>query len=159
MSSEIIQNVAYDIIMMIFNMSTSYFHKISFHYFEDLFNDKFYLRLRLIPILIRPCLQSSIRCSNFMFISSIWLVFYKFPALGRGPKKKRGVRRVGKKKKKSEHTFSSHFFEECTLINLKRKWGSGCGLWSGYGKPIQNCRPPKTVKSNQQPNQMCQKHH
>jgi hypothetical protein len=28
-SSEIIQ------IMMIFNMSTSYFHKFSFHYFED----------------------------------------------------------------------------------------------------------------------------
>jgi hypothetical protein len=25
------------IIMMIFNMSTSYFHKISFHYFEDYF--------------------------------------------------------------------------------------------------------------------------
>jgi len=23
------------IIMMIFNMSTSYFHKVSFHYFED----------------------------------------------------------------------------------------------------------------------------
>jgi hypothetical protein len=34
MSSEIIQNVA-TIIMMIFNMSASYFHKISFHYFED----------------------------------------------------------------------------------------------------------------------------
>jgi hypothetical protein len=31
MNSEIIQNVAYDKIMMIFNMSTSYFHKISFH--------------------------------------------------------------------------------------------------------------------------------
>jgi len=29
-------------IMMIFNMSTSYFHKISFHYFED------YLMMRLI---------------------------------------------------------------------------------------------------------------
>jgi hypothetical protein len=29
----IIQSVAYDIIMMIFNISTSYFHKISFHYF------------------------------------------------------------------------------------------------------------------------------
>jgi hypothetical protein len=35
MSSEIIQNVAYDKIMMIFNMSTSNFYKISFHYFED----------------------------------------------------------------------------------------------------------------------------
>ncbi len=35
MSSEIIQNVAYDKIMMIFNMSTLYFHKFSFHYFED----------------------------------------------------------------------------------------------------------------------------
>jgi hypothetical protein len=36
MSSEIILNIiACDKIMMIFNMSTSYFHKISFHYFED----------------------------------------------------------------------------------------------------------------------------
>jgi hypothetical protein len=35
MSSEIIHNVAYDKILMIFKMSTSYFHKISFHYFED----------------------------------------------------------------------------------------------------------------------------
>jgi len=36
MTSEIMQSVAYDmIISMIFNMSTSYFHKISFHYFED----------------------------------------------------------------------------------------------------------------------------
>jgi hypothetical protein len=35
MSSENIPNVGYDNIMMIFNMSTSYFHKISFHYFED----------------------------------------------------------------------------------------------------------------------------
>jgi hypothetical protein len=34
MSSEIIQNVAYDIIMIIFNMSASYFHKISFHYLD-----------------------------------------------------------------------------------------------------------------------------
>jgi hypothetical protein len=34
MSSEIIQSVAYDN-MMIFNKSTSYFHIISFHYFED----------------------------------------------------------------------------------------------------------------------------
>jgi hypothetical protein len=31
MSNEIIQSI----IMMIFNMSTSYFHKISFPYFED----------------------------------------------------------------------------------------------------------------------------
>jgi len=28
------------IIMMIFNMLTSCFHKISFHYFQGLFNDK-----------------------------------------------------------------------------------------------------------------------
>jgi hypothetical protein len=28
------------IIMMIFNMSTSYFHKFSFHYFEDYFDDE-----------------------------------------------------------------------------------------------------------------------
>jgi hypothetical protein len=35
MNSEIIQNVAYDIIMMILNISTSYFHNNSFHYFED----------------------------------------------------------------------------------------------------------------------------
>jgi hypothetical protein len=34
MSSEIIQSVA-TIIIMIFNISTSYFHKFSFHYFED----------------------------------------------------------------------------------------------------------------------------
>jgi hypothetical protein len=40
MSSEIIQSVQSMIIMMIFNMSTSYFHKISFHYFEDYFTDK-----------------------------------------------------------------------------------------------------------------------
>jgi hypothetical protein len=35
MTSENIQNVGYDNIMMIFNMSTSYLHKILFHYFED----------------------------------------------------------------------------------------------------------------------------
>jgi hypothetical protein len=36
MSSEIIQSlVAFMIIMMIFNMLTSYFHKNSFHYFQD----------------------------------------------------------------------------------------------------------------------------
>ncbi len=34
MSSEIIQNVAHDNYDD-FNMSTSYFQKISFHYFED----------------------------------------------------------------------------------------------------------------------------
>jgi hypothetical protein len=34
LSIEIIQNVAYDN-LMIFNMWTSYFHNISFHYFED----------------------------------------------------------------------------------------------------------------------------
>jgi hypothetical protein len=34
MSTEIIQSVAYDN-FMIFSMSTWYFHKISFHYFED----------------------------------------------------------------------------------------------------------------------------
>jgi len=34
MSSEIIQGVAY-YNYEIFNMSTSYFHKISFHYFGD----------------------------------------------------------------------------------------------------------------------------
>jgi hypothetical protein len=35
MSSEIIQSCSLMIIMMIFNMLTSNFHKISFHYFED----------------------------------------------------------------------------------------------------------------------------
>jgi hypothetical protein len=35
MTSEIIQSVAYVLIMMIFNMSSSYFQKNSFHYFED----------------------------------------------------------------------------------------------------------------------------
>jgi len=34
MNIETIQSVAYDI-MIIFNMSTSYFHRNSFHYFED----------------------------------------------------------------------------------------------------------------------------
>jgi hypothetical protein len=34
MSSEIIQIVAYDNLCFIFNISTSYFHKFSFHYFE-----------------------------------------------------------------------------------------------------------------------------
>jgi hypothetical protein len=34
MSSEIMQNVAYDIIMIIFNMSASNFQKISFHYLD-----------------------------------------------------------------------------------------------------------------------------
>jgi len=43
MSGEIIQGVAY-IIMMIFNMSTSYFHKISFHYFGDYLMTKLTLR-------------------------------------------------------------------------------------------------------------------
>jgi hypothetical protein len=33
--NEIIQSVAYDNIMMIFNTLTSYFHKNPFHYFED----------------------------------------------------------------------------------------------------------------------------
>jgi hypothetical protein len=45
MSSEIIQNVAYDKIMMIFNMSTSNFHKISFHYLR-IINDETDLRVR-----------------------------------------------------------------------------------------------------------------
>jgi hypothetical protein len=31
---------------MIFNMTTSYFHKISFHYFKGLFNDETDLRVR-----------------------------------------------------------------------------------------------------------------
>jgi hypothetical protein len=35
MSSEIIQDVAHMIIMMIFNLSIAYFHKFSFHYFGD----------------------------------------------------------------------------------------------------------------------------
>jgi prophage maintenance system killer protein len=35
MSTEIIQGVAYDNYDDFFNMSTSYFHKISFHYFGD----------------------------------------------------------------------------------------------------------------------------
>jgi hypothetical protein len=34
------------IIMMIFNMSTSYFHKISFHFFEDYLNNGIGLRVR-----------------------------------------------------------------------------------------------------------------
>jgi hypothetical protein len=36
------------IIMMIFNMSTSYFHKISFHYFEDYLNDETDFRVRYL---------------------------------------------------------------------------------------------------------------
>jgi hypothetical protein len=38
MSSEIIQSATYD--NYIFNMSTSYFHKFSFHDFEDYFMTK-----------------------------------------------------------------------------------------------------------------------
>jgi hypothetical protein len=34
------------IIIMIFNLSTSYFHKNSFLYFDDLFNDKTNLKVR-----------------------------------------------------------------------------------------------------------------
>ncbi len=34
------------IIIMIFNISISYFHKFSFHYFEDFFNYKTDLRVR-----------------------------------------------------------------------------------------------------------------
>jgi hypothetical protein len=47
MSSEIIQSVAYDNYDD-FNMSNSYFHKISFHYFENLvfFMDMFTLKKR-----------------------------------------------------------------------------------------------------------------
>jgi hypothetical protein len=41
MSGEIIQKITYDIIMIIFNMSASYFHKISFHYFD------YYLMMKL----------------------------------------------------------------------------------------------------------------
>jgi hypothetical protein len=45
MNSEIIDNVAYYmIILVIFNMSTSYFHKKSFHYFEDYLMTKLTLR-------------------------------------------------------------------------------------------------------------------
>jgi hypothetical protein len=40
MNSEIIQNVAYHKIMMIFDMLTSYFHNNSFHYFEDYLKTK-----------------------------------------------------------------------------------------------------------------------
>jgi hypothetical protein len=36
------------IIMMIFNMSTSYSHKFSFPYFEGLFDDKTNLRVRYL---------------------------------------------------------------------------------------------------------------
>jgi hypothetical protein len=43
MSNETIQNVAYDN-YDIFIMSTSYFHKISFHYFEDYLMTKLTLR-------------------------------------------------------------------------------------------------------------------
>jgi hypothetical protein len=43
MSSELIKikNVAYDIIMIIFNMLASYFYKISFHYSD------YYLMMKL----------------------------------------------------------------------------------------------------------------
>ncbi len=40
------------IIMMIFNMSTSYFHKISFHYFEDYLMTQTDLRVRYIQGLV-----------------------------------------------------------------------------------------------------------
>jgi hypothetical protein len=43
MTSKIMQSVAV-IISMIFNMSTSYFHKISFHYFEDYLMTKLTLK-------------------------------------------------------------------------------------------------------------------
>jgi hypothetical protein len=43
MSSEIIESVAYDNYDD-FNISTSYFHKFSFHYFEDYFMTKLTLR-------------------------------------------------------------------------------------------------------------------
>jgi hypothetical protein len=36
------------IMMNFFNMSTSYFHKNSFHYFEDYLNDETDLRVRYI---------------------------------------------------------------------------------------------------------------
>jgi hypothetical protein len=62
MSSEVIfQNVAYDIIMIIFNMSASYFHKISFHYFWLLLNDETDLRVRLFV-----CFVCHIKISQIM---------------------------------------------------------------------------------------------
>jgi hypothetical protein len=45
MSSEIIQTVAYDNYDE-FHMSTSYFHKFSFHYFWRLFNEETDLRTK-----------------------------------------------------------------------------------------------------------------
>jgi hypothetical protein len=52
MNSEIIQNVAYDIVMIKFNMSTAYFHKISFHYFECYLMTQTDLRVRYIQGLV-----------------------------------------------------------------------------------------------------------
>jgi hypothetical protein len=49
MSSEIIQSLVYDNIYdHFFNMSASYFHKISFHYFEDYLMTKLTLGVRCI---------------------------------------------------------------------------------------------------------------
>ncbi len=78
MSSEIIQSI---IIMMIFNMSTSYFHKNSFHYFLGLFNDKADLRVRwlepqpifqdesftLVTYPINPPTSHSFYSSNYLY--------------------------------------------------------------------------------------------
>jgi len=61
MSSEIIQNVAYDIIMIIFSMSASYFQKISFHYLDYFFNDETDLRVRLFV-----CFVCHIKISQIM---------------------------------------------------------------------------------------------
>ncbi len=46
MGSEITQNVACNNYYNFQHVKTSYFHKISFHYFEDYFTDKTDLRVR-----------------------------------------------------------------------------------------------------------------
>ncbi len=89
MSSEIIQNVAYD--------NYDDFQHVNFIFsqnfislFGGLFNDEFDLRLRSsIPILIRPCLQSSFRCSNFMFIKFNLTGILEISSSWEGAQKKR----------------------------------------------------------------------
>ncbi len=55
--------------MMIFNMSTSYFHKISFHYCEELFNDKIGdLRARKVAILYIRFLSTFTCALLFSFV-------------------------------------------------------------------------------------------
>jgi hypothetical protein len=53
--------------MMIFNMSTSYFHKISFHYCEELFNDKIG-DLRVRSLFIDKVSKHIYLCTLFSFV-------------------------------------------------------------------------------------------